>query len=234
MTPRPTGNNHSDKEVSDFLLRACHDLRASSRTVRIHSELGIKDGLAPAGSKLEQGLGFVVEGSKQLDGLIDALTGYSVALTTQAAAFQTTRLDILLRAVLRKLDAEVRNCGADVSYGALPEVNANPDRMMQVFENLIRNAIVHRGETSPRIRIDASRQPEGWLFAVRDNGPGIEASLVEKVFLPFEQLKGKQVGGAGLGLTICRLIIERHGGRIWAESKPGGGATFYFVLPEEP
>lgn len=234
MTPRPIANNHSDREVSDFLLRACHDLRASSRAVRVHTELILKNREAPPGSHLEQGLGFVVEGAKKLDGLIDALTGYSVALTTEAAAFHATRLDILLRAALKKLDAEIRSCGAEVTYGVLPEVNAHPERMMQVFENLLRNAIMHRGETAPRIRVDAARQPEGWLFAVRDNGPGIEESLLEKVFLPFERLKGKQAGCAGLGLTICRLIIERHGGRIWAESKPGDGATFYFVLPEEP
>jgi signal transduction histidine kinase len=104
---------------------------------------------------------------------------------------------------------------------------------MQVFEHLIRNALLHRGDAAPRIRIEAAPHDEGWLLTVRDNGPGIEASALERIFLPFERLKGKQLGGAGLGLTTCRAIIERHGGRIWAESSPGDGATFCFVLPAE-
>jgi light-regulated signal transduction histidine kinase (bacteriophytochrome) len=234
MTPLPTGIEHSDREVSDFLLRACHDLRSSSRTVRAHCELLLKDGEAAAGSTLERRLLFVTDGAKKLNALIDSLTSYSLALTTEAAKFQAVRLDILLRAVLQRLDADIRGCGAEVTYGSLPEVNGNPDRLMQVFENLTGNAIVHRGEAAPRIRIEATRQTDGWWFTVRDNGPGMEEADLERIFLPFERLRGKQHNGSGLGLTICRLIVERHGGRIWAESKPDEGATFYFTLPEEP
>ena len=234
MTPRPARNEHSDKDVSEFLLRACHDLRASSRTVRTHSELLLRDGEVSAGSTLEQRLGFMVDGAAKMDALIDSLTAYSLALTTDAASFQAVRLDILLRSVLKKLDPELRGCGAEVTYGALPEVNGNPDRLMQLFENLIRNAIVHRAEAAPRIRLDASRQTDDWLVSVQDNGPGIEEADLERIFRAFERLKGKQNRGAGLGLTICRVVVERHGGRIWAASKPNQGATVYFTLPEEP
>jgi signal transduction histidine kinase len=234
MTPGRTSNEHSDREVSDFLLRACHDLRASSRAVRVHSELILKDGTSGPVSNLDQRLGFVVDGAKKLDALIDAITSYSVALATDTALFQTARMDILLRSVLKKLEPEVRACNAEVTYGTLPALNGNPDRLMQVFEHLIRNAIVHRADgAQPRITIDAKEDPPGWLFTIRDNGPGIEESALEKVFLPFERLKGKQLGGAGLGLAICRVIVERHGGRIWAESKAGEGATFCFVLPSD-
>jgi len=233
-SPRPPADGHSDREVSDFLFRACHDLRASSRAVRVHSELILKDGEVPAGSTLEQRLGFVVNGAKKLDVLIDSLGSYSVALATDASSFQSSPLDILLRSVLKKLDPEIRGCGGEVTSGPLPSVNGHPDRLMQLFENLIRNALVHRSEATPRVRIEAARQADGWLFTVHDNGSGMEESSLEKIFLPFERLKGKQLGGAGLGLTICRLIVERHGGRIWAESKPGEGAKFYFVLPDEP
>jgi signal transduction histidine kinase len=223
----------TDREVSEFLLRACHDLRAAARTVRTHSELLLKDAGTLRNSGFEPGIGFIVEGSRRIDLLLDGLVSYSVALQTEPASFQSIRLDVLLRSVLKKLDQELRACGAEVTRGELPMVTGNPDRLMLAFENLLRNALVHRGQAAPRVDIRADQQAEGWLFTVRDNGPGVEAALLESIFMPFERLEGKQRGGAGLGLTICRVIVERHGGRIWAESQPEGGTAFCFTLPGE-
>jgi len=220
-----------DREVSEFLLRACHDLRASARAVRTHSELILKDAGAARNSGFEQRLGFIVEGAGRIDLLLDGLASYSVALQTEAASFQSTRMDVLLRCVLAKLDRQLRECGAEVVYGELPLVTGNADRLMQVFENLLRNSLAHRGQAAPRIRISAGRQAEDWLLAVRDNGLGVEAASLERIFMPFERLPGRDRVGAGLGLTICRVIVERHGGRIWAESEAGDGATFCFTLP---
>jgi light-regulated signal transduction histidine kinase (bacteriophytochrome) len=222
----------SDQEVSDFLLRACHDLRTSARTVRTNAELFLKDGGAPRPG-FEQRLGFIVEGARRIDLLLDGLASYSVALQTEAASFQATRADVLLRLVLAKLDKELHECGAEVTYGELPVVTGNPDRLMQVFENLIRNALAHRGQPAPRIHISAARQAEDWLFTVQDNGPGIEAAFLKSIFTPFGRLQHKERSGAGLGLAICRAIVEHHGGRIWAESHPESGATFCFTLPED-
>lgn len=216
--------------MSEFLLRACHDLRASARVVRTHSELLLKDAPGQRDSNFEQRLGFIVEGARRIDSLVDGLASYSVVLQTGVAPFQTIRTDVLLRSVLAKLDKELRESGADVLYGELPTVTGNPDRLMQVFENLLRNALVHRGEVVPRIQISAGKQAEGWLFAIRDNGPGVEAASLDSIFLPFVRLQNKE-SGAGLGLAICRVIVERHGGRIWAESPAGSGATFCFTLP---
>jgi light-regulated signal transduction histidine kinase (bacteriophytochrome) len=223
----------SDREVSELLLRACHDLRTSARTVRTNAELFLKAAAAPRNSGFEERLGFIVEGARRIDLLLDGLASYSVALQTEAASFQATRMDILLRLVLAKLDMQLRDCSAEVVYGELPAVTGNPDRLMQVFENLLRNALAHRGQAAPRIHISAARQADGWLFAVRDNGPGIEAAFLEKIFAPFESLHGKERWGAGLGLAICRAIVERHGGRIWAESQPESGATLCFTLPAD-
>jgi light-regulated signal transduction histidine kinase (bacteriophytochrome) len=226
-----TERSHSDREVSEFLLRACHDLRGSARAVRTHSELFLKEAGAPETSGFEQRLGFIVEGARRVDLLLDGLASYSVALQTEAASFVSTRMDALLRSVLRKLDKELRDSGAEVVYGELPMVTGNPDRLMLLLENLLRNALAHRGQMPPRIHISACKQPEGWLFAVRDNGPGVEAAFLESIFKPFERLQHKQRWGAGLGLAICRAIVERHGGRIWAESQPESGVTFRFTLP---
>lgn len=223
----------SDREISEFLLRACHDLRASARVVRTHSELFLKGGGAPAVSDFEQRLGFIIEGARRIDSLVDGLATYSVALQMESASFLSVRMDVLLRNVLARLDKELRDCEADVAYGDLPAVTGNPDRLMQVFENLLRNALVHRRQAAPRIQISATRQADDWLFAVRDNGPGVEAASLETIFKPFERSQTKEGAGPGLGLPVCRVIVERHGGRIWAESQAGNGAAFFFTLPAQ-
>jgi signal transduction histidine kinase len=103
-----------------------------------------------------------------------------------------------------------------------------------VFQNLIGNAIKYRGAEVPTAHVSAAKGDGGeWIFSVRDNGPGIEAAFLESVFTPFERLHNKERWGAGLGLSICRAIVERHGGRIWAESQPEGGATLCFTLPAD-
>lgn len=226
-------HSKSDREISEFLLRACHDLRGAVRAVRTHSELFVKDAGTQGDSALAQRLEFIVKGARSIDLLVDGLANYSVALQTASASFQSIRMDVLLRLVLTKLDRDLRACGAEVVCGELPVVMGHPDRLMQVFENLLRNAFAYRGEAPPRIHVSAVRQGKEWLFAVRDNGPGVEPASLEAIFMPFERLAAAQGAGAGLGLAICRLIVERHGGKIWAESQPGCGTTSFFTLPAE-
>jgi len=219
----------SDREVSEFLLRACHDLRSPARAVRTYSELFLRDSGGLEGPAVAQRIGFIVDGARKIDALLDGLAAYAVALQTDSSSFQSSRLDVLLRSVLAKMDKELRAGGAEVVYGELPLVAGNLDRLMQVFEHLLRNALAYRGETPPRISIDAARQGEDWLLTVRDNGPGVEAESLEKIFRPFERLQAKS--GTGMGLAICRAIVERHGGRIWAESDGQRGSVFCFTLP---
>jgi light-regulated signal transduction histidine kinase (bacteriophytochrome) len=223
----------SDREISEFLLRACHDLRSSLRAVRIHSELIRKDAGAGRNSDLEQRIGFIVEGVTSIDSLVEGLTKYSVALQTETAPFQSVHMEVQLRSVLARLHKELGECRAEVTHGELPVVSGNPDRLMQVLENLLHNALVHRGTGAPRIDVRAGKHAEGWLFTVRDNGPGVEATALERIFVAFERLPNRNHMGAGLGLAICRVIVERHGGRIWAQSQEGCGATFCFTLPEQ-
>ncbi len=122
-----------------------------------------------------------------------------------------------------------------MTCGELPRVFGNPDRLAQVFENLLRNAVRHRGESAPHIHVQAEKQAaadgqEEWLFAIRDNGPGIEAAYLERIFKPFERLSAEKPEAPGMGLAICRAIVERHGGKLWVESTPGSGSTFFFTL----
>jgi light-regulated signal transduction histidine kinase (bacteriophytochrome) len=230
-TPR-TERPRSTFDAAEFILRACHDLRASTRAVRTQSELLQRHHETSPDSALHERLGLIVEGAQQLDLIVDGLAAYSLALQTDPASFRPISMGVLLRSVLMKLNRELLDCGAEVSYGDLPVVTGNPDRLMQVLENLLRNALQHRGSTKPHIEITAAGESDSWLIGVRDNGTGVEAGYLEKIFMPFERLRGVEHHGVGLGLAICRVIVERHGGRIWAESG-AGGATFFFTLPGE-
>jgi signal transduction histidine kinase len=233
MPLRSRIDGEKDREISEFLLRACHDLRSSLRGIRVHSELLLKDSETPRIADLEQRLGFIVEGAKKIDLLAEGLSSYSIALQIEESSFQSTRTDVLLRNVLQKLQKELRDNQAEVTYGDLPRVSADPDRLIQVFENLLRNALRHRGEAAPHIHISADSDVGRWRFAVRDNGPGVEAAYLESIFKPFERVHRKENEGVGLGLAICKAIVERHGGRMWAESEAGAGSTFFFTLPAE-
>jgi signal transduction histidine kinase len=208
------------REISEFLLRACHDLRSPLRAIRTQAELLARSGDAPhsTGSGSDPRLAFLIEGAAKMDRLVDELAGYSIALRIDPGSFMPTPLGVLLRSVLAKLEKELRENRAEVTYGDLPRVAGEADRLMQLFENLLR----HRGQVSRRSHIAASPHAEGWLITVQDNGPDIEAADLERIFKPFTP---------GLGLAACREIVERHGGRIWAESQPGAGCTFLFTLP---
>jgi signal transduction histidine kinase len=225
----------SDRDLSEFLLRACHDLRSSVRAIRAQAELLQRDGQTPDISDFERRLGFIVEGARRIDLLTDGLSGYSIALKIEDVSFQFSPMDAILRTALARLDKELREHGAEVTCGELPAVFGNPDRLAQVFENLLRNAVRHGRESGAQIHVRAEKQAAGdqqeWLIGVRDNGPGIDAAYLERIFKAFERLRPERPEGPGMGLAICRAIVERHGGKIWAESTPGTGSTFFFTLP---
>jgi light-regulated signal transduction histidine kinase (bacteriophytochrome) len=221
----------SDRDLSEFLLRACHDLKTSVRAIRAHAELLRKGTQEPGISDFETRLGFIADGAGRIDLLADGLSRFSIALQIDQASFHLTRLDVVLRTVLAKLDRELRSYGAEVISGELPRISGDPDRLADVFEALIRNALRNHAEAPPRIHITAEEREQEWRLAVQDNGAGIEAAYLERIFTPFERLHTTGRDGAGLGLAICRVIVERHGGSLWAESKRGAGSTFFFTLP---
>jgi signal transduction histidine kinase len=222
-----------DVEVDDFLLHASHDLRTALRAIRVHTDLLLKGHQAAEVPGLEERLGFIVDGARKIDLLADGIASYAIALQIQKDLFQPAPLDALFRAVLAKLDKELQGNAASVTHDKLPRVSGAPDRLMEVFETLLQNALRHRGPDAPQIRIHVERRDAEWLFSVRDNGPGVQPAYLESIFRPFVRLQGNRKPGPGLGLAICRIILERHGGRIWAESTDSGGAAFLFTLPAE-
>jgi chemotaxis family two-component system sensor kinase Cph1 len=228
----------SDQDLSGLLLRACHDLRASLRTIRAQAELIRRDGHAL--TDFEQRIGFIIDGVRKIDSLANSLLSYSVALQIQKTSFVPIGSDVVLRTALAKLEKELSDRRAEVVSGELPRVNADPDRLAQVFETLLSNALGHihafaradpRGAKALLIQITAEKSDDHWIFAVSDNGPGIDASRLNRIFQPFERLHRNGQDEVGLGLAICKTIVERHGGNMWAESNPEAGSTFFFTLP---
>ena len=216
----------ADPKMSDLLFHVCHELRTNLRSIQVQAQLLLKNS-----EKLPNSAVAINESSRRIELLADALTSYASALDIDEGSFEPVRMDVILRTVLAGLEPELRAANAEVISGDLPCVRGDADRLADLLRNLLRNVLRHRGEAPPRIQITAGKQSNGWLLAVRDNGPGIEVDYLEYVFRPFERLHGREREGPGLGLAICRAIVERHGGSIWAESEAGQGCTVRFTLP---
>jgi light-regulated signal transduction histidine kinase (bacteriophytochrome) len=215
--------------VSEFLLRACHDLRGPLRTVRTHAELVARKSAAGQDDDLRQPLAFVVSGVAAAVAVLDGIADYALALAIDASRFHPVPLDVIVRGALAKLSTQLRASDAEVSYDDLPSVTGDADRLLQLFEYLVDRALRGGGQNRPSIHISAQRQDGAWLFAVRDNAGGMDTEHLEVVFTPFAQLHANQRPGPGL--ATCRMIVERHGGRMWAEADPTGGCVFRFTLP---
>jgi two-component system, chemotaxis family, sensor kinase Cph1 len=176
-------------------------------------------------------IGYAVDGARRMQRLIDDLLSYS-RVTTQGRGFQPTDAGAALEQALHNLRLAIEDSGAMVTRDPLPTLPADEGQLVQVFQNLVGNAIKFHGEQPARVHVWAVRQDGEWRFAVRDNGVGLEPQYAERIFVIFQRLHGwAQYPGTGIGLAICKKIVERHGGRIWVESELGRGATFYFTLP---
>jgi hypothetical protein len=211
---------------------ASHDLQEPLRAVAGFVEL-IKRSLQDSlDDKTKEYINFSVDGAKRMQTLISGLLEYSRVGTQGKKPKKTSTKDALDEATAR-LATSIKETGAEITADDLPIVHFDDVQLSQLFQNLIGNAIKFRSEQAPRIRINAVRQDSGWQFAVADNGIGIEPQYTEKIFQIFQRLHGRdKYPGTGIGLSICKKIVERHNGKIWVESKPGNGSTFYFTVPD--
>jgi light-regulated signal transduction histidine kinase (bacteriophytochrome) len=150
---------------------------------------------------------------------------------TRGKPFEPVDSEFMLKQALTNLKMAIEESGAQITHDSLPAVMGDGSQLVQVFQNLIGNAIKFRDEKPAQIHISVESKTNEWLFSVRDNGIGIDPQYRERIFAIFQRLHGKQIPGTGIGLSLCRRIVERHGGRIWVESEPGKGSTFYFTIP---
>lgn len=175
-------------------------------------------------------IGFAVDGARRMQTLITDLFSFS-RVGTQGKAMVATNCESVLKQVLANLKLAIQESEAEVTQGAMPEVMGDPQQLGQLFQNLIVNALKFRGEHPPRVDIRASRSGERWKISVRDHGIGISPEHAERIFVIFQRLHTRtEYPGTGIGLAVCKKIVERHGGQVWVVPAPGGGSIFNFTL----
>ena len=176
-------------------------------------------------------ISYAVDGANRMQRLINDLLDYS-RVTTRGRPFVPTDTAAIFEQATANLRLAIEESGAVLTCDPLPPVIADDMQLVQLFQNLIGNAVKFRGQEPPQVHISARQEGKEWVFSVRDNGIGIEPQYFERIFIIFQRLHSREdYPGTGAGLAVCKNIVERHGGRIWVESEPGKGSTFHFTIP---
>jgi len=223
--------SRSNQELEQFAYVASHDLQEPLRMVASYTQLIAQRYRGKLDADADEFIEFAVDGATRMQAIINDLLMLS-RVGTRNAAFTRTDVKAALDKALANLRLVIAETGAEVVCESLPEIDADGSQLTQLFQNLIGNGLKFRGDRSPVIRIGAELQSNEWLFHVSDNGIGIAPEHFDRIFLMFQRLHGKrEYPGTGIGLTICKKIVERHGGRIWPKSEKDKGTTFYFTIP---
>jgi two-component system, chemotaxis family, sensor kinase Cph1 len=221
----------SNAELKKFAYVASHDLQEPLNQVANYVQLLEMRYEEELDEDAKEFINFAVEGVSLMQTLIDDVLAYS-KVDMQAIAFQLAEVEAPLNRALSNLRGRIHETGAIITHDPLPTVMADSTQLMQLFQNLIANAIKFRSDKPPQIHIGAERLEDEWLFSVRDNGIGLDPRFSDRIFVIFQRLHTREeYPGTGMGLAICKKIIECHRGRIWVESQLGEGATFYFTIP---
>jgi PAS domain S-box-containing protein len=223
--------NRSNEELEQFAYIASHDLQEPLRMVASYTQLLSKRYTGRLDSDADEFISFAMDGASRMQRLINDLLAYSRVGTKPMDLLDTSSEEALEQALIN-LRGAVAESGAIVTHDRLPTVLADEMQLVHLFQNLVGNAIKYQGPGIPRVHISVSKNDESkWVFSIRDNGLGIDSQYFEKIFGIFQRLhKREEFAGTGVGLAICKKIIERHGGSITVESQPGHGSTFRFAL----
>jgi PAS domain S-box-containing protein len=221
----------SNAELEQFAYIASHDLQEPLRAVAGMVQLLQKRYQGQLDARADEYIGHAVEAAARMQALIQALLSYS-RVERRNQPIELVDAGKCIQSALQNMDVSIHESHAVVTADALPTIHADPVQLIQLFQNLVGNAIKFRGEKEPQIHISATRLKDAWQFSVSDNGIGIESQYFERIFLIFQRLHTRrEYTGTGIGLALCKKIVERHGGNIWVESEPGKGSTFHFTLP---
>lgn len=222
----------SNKDLEQFAYVASHDLQEPLRMVSSYTQLLAQHYEGRLDEKAKKFMDYAVDGAVRMQRLINDLLTYS-RIGTRGKPLETTDTQALLGEAIINLTAIIEEKRAIITNDDLPTVRADASQLMQVFQNLISNAIKFQGENVPHIHVSAQDKGREWVFSIRDNGIGIEKQYSDRVFVIFQRLHTRQeYPGTGIGLAVCKRIVERQGGRIWFESEPGKCSTFFFTMPK--
>jgi light-regulated signal transduction histidine kinase (bacteriophytochrome) len=221
----------SNQDLEQFAYVASHDLQEPLRMVATYMQLLAERYRGKLDDDADKYIHYAVDGALRMQALVQDLLTFS-RVDRQGAGLQSTDCNVVVETAGKNLRSAVDESGAQITHDDLPVIMSDGSQMLQVFQNLIGNAIKFRAAEPPAIRIRASKQSGEWLFSVADNGIGIAPEQAESIFVIFKRLHtSAEYPGSGIGLAICKKIIERQGGRIWVESPRGQGSTFKFTLP---
>ncbi len=224
----------SNADLQQFAYVTSHDLQEPLRNITNFAELLQRRFQGRLNEDADEFLSYILSGARRMTALIDGLLNYSRVINVETVPFTPVVITDALHWATMNLQIIIEQSCASISYDALPTVFGDQVQIVQLFQNLIGNAIKYRSVDVPRIHITAERRCRDWLFTMNDNGIGISPDYAEKIFGVFKRLHGYEIPGTGIGLAICKRIVEKHGGRLWVESELGKGSTFYFSLPQHP
>ena len=221
----------SNTELQQFAYVASHDLFEPLRMITSYLQLLDQRHGKNLDRQAREFVNFAMDGAQRMQDLIQDLLGYA-RLDVKRPPFAPTDCEQVFNKAVSNLKVAIEENSATVTHQPLPTVMADPVQLTQVFQNLMGNAIKFRSSQPPHVDLRAQRRNGEWLFEVRDNGIGIDSKFFERIFVIFQRLHTRQeYSGTGMGLAICKRVVERHGGRIWVESSPGEGSRFFFTLP---
>ena len=218
-------------ELRQFAYVASHDLQEPLRTVASYAQLLARRYKGKLDKDADEFIEYMVGGVTRMHTLLNDMLAYSRVTESKDHPFASANLNAVLQSALMNLDHSITENHAEIRSDSLPAVEGDEIQLSQVFQNLISNAIKYKSNEPPRISVTATPGPEEWTICVADNGIGVDPQYKDRIFGIFKRLHGRELPGTGMGLAICKRIIERHNGRIWVESEPGKGSQFYFTLP---
>lgn len=223
--------HRSNEELEQFAYVASHDLQEPLRIVASYSELLAQRYAGKLDEKADKYIRYAVDAARRMQALINDLLAYS-RLSSKAKPLEPTDVNLVVDQAIANLKVLIRKSEVELTREDFPTVMADRIQMTQLFQNIIGNAIKFRGPEPPRVHISVEVGNAEWVFCVSDNGIGIEPQYHRRIFEIFQRLHGREeYGGTGIGLSIVKKIVERHGGRVWVASEPGKGTRFSFTIP---
>lgn len=223
--------SRTNEELRQFAYVASHDLQEPLRTIGSYAQLLAKRYKGSLDSDADDFIQYIVGGVSRMHTLLNDMLAYSRVTQSEGKVLLPAHTEAVLESAILNLEALVKETRTAITHDPLPVVMGDEIQLGQVFQNLISNAIKYRGSVDPRIHISVRQEDGDWVFTVKDNGIGIDPQYHERIFGIFKRLHGRELPGTGMGLAICKRIIERHGGRIWVESGTGSGSRFHFTIP---